>query len=148
MFETYPELSHPLSKLYESTGCQYWTGMRLSFEAPWFVVSMVAGDGEDALPESWCVASDHQLLSWIQDLPKDRLLRVLCMLPNRHSGLRAWDSRPVASVWQSRHLTTGRSALVFRDLDGEYFTAWLGAEAVELYGDRSLAFELPMSVLA
>jgi len=145
MFETSPDLTHPLSHLFAENGSQYWMGMRLAFESPWFVLSFIAGEGEDVLPETWCVASDIQLLTWIQDVPPERLLAVLCMTPNRRSLHRTWDSRPVASVWRSRHVKTGRSALLFRDADGEYFTAWLGADAVELYGDRALEFEMPTS---
>ena len=142
MFVTLPALAISLppglAPALTSAGARYWSAFHLTFPHPWFIASIIEGSGDQSICLSWAVASADDVVARVENMERQRLVGLVCMIPPQDSYTGQWSSREVASIWRARDPDGGGLAVVFRDRAGQDFAAGFHIESAEHFIDQQL----------
>ncbi|MCV2350808.1 hypothetical protein [Paucibacter sp. Y2R2-4] len=149
MFVTLPALAISLppglAPALTSAGARYWSAFHLTFPHPWFIASVIEGSGDESICLSWAVASADDVVDRVENMERERLVGLVCMIPPQDSSTGQWTSREVASIWRARDPVDGNLTVVFRDRAGQDFAAGFRIESAEHFIDQQLVFALSQS---
>ncbi len=106
MFITDKRYLSPVSALQCSPGQQSWILGELAMHRPWFLVTLLQSDPDNAdcvMRRNFFTSSVEQLETWAKQETTGKLQfdSALIVTPNTTNGTNTWQMEPLASIWSA-----------------------------------------------
>lgn len=117
MFVTMPAFANPMPEALMQPGGRSWRAVELAVRSPWFIVTLIERDQDEALATDYLLSSEEDLTVLVKTRAAD-LAAIQYVEPPAENPESRWRTRSVRRLWMSPG--EGRSALVFEDDSGEF----------------------------